>query len=88
MVSKLKEQNITIKENFRRIGIGITGWADILVDLNLSYIDNKSLKLAEKVMKNDCWCMPWWIYKTWKEKDPLNLWSIQNGLNQNKNRGI
>lgn len=45
------EQNDTIKKKFRRIGIGIVGWADLLVDMEMSYNDPESLKLAEKIMK-------------------------------------
>jgi len=47
----IKEQNTAIKKNFRRIGIGVTGWADVLVDFNIPYNDNQAFKFAQKVMK-------------------------------------
>lgn len=53
----LKEQRETIK-NFRRIGIGVVGWAEVLVDMEIAYGDPQALKLAEKIMKvikDACW---------------------------------
>ncbi|MBN1169371.1 vitamin B12-dependent ribonucleotide reductase [Candidatus Woesebacteria bacterium] len=35
----------------RRVGLGIGGWADMLVDLNIAYDSEEALKLGEKVMR-------------------------------------
>ena len=35
----------------RRIGLGVGGWADMLIDLNIPYDTQEALDLAEKVMK-------------------------------------
>ena len=35
----------------RRIGLGVGGWADMLIDLNIPYDSQEALDLAEKVMK-------------------------------------
>lgn len=37
--------------NSRRIGLGIGGWSDMLVDLGIPFDSDEALKLAEKVMK-------------------------------------
>ncbi len=37
--------------NTRRIGLGIGGWADMLISLGIPYDSDEAMKLAEKIMK-------------------------------------
>ncbi len=46
----LTEVAKTVRGN-RKIGLGVMGWADMLVKLGVSYGSKKSIKMAEEVMK-------------------------------------
>lgn len=39
-----------VSKAIRRIGLGVMGWADLLIKLNIKYDSNEALMLAEKVM--------------------------------------
>ncbi|MBN1331841.1 adenosylcobalamin-dependent ribonucleoside-diphosphate reductase [Candidatus Dojkabacteria bacterium] len=66
----VKEQTKNIR-SFRRLGIGIVGWAEILVDLGLPYNDPRAFKLAEKVSKTIADACHDESMKIGKEKGPF-----------------
>ncbi|MEM3841321.1 MAG: adenosylcobalamin-dependent ribonucleoside-diphosphate reductase, partial [Candidatus Micrarchaeaceae archaeon] len=44
------EQIDKVSKSIRRIGLGVMGWADMLIKLRIKYDSNEALALAEKVM--------------------------------------
>ncbi|MDP3918596.1 MAG: adenosylcobalamin-dependent ribonucleoside-diphosphate reductase [Nanoarchaeota archaeon] len=60
----------------RKIGLGVMGWADMLVALSMPYDSDKSIKLAKEVMK---------FIKNTAEKESENL-SREKGFFKNINK--
>lgn len=46
-LSQIRQTSLSI----RRIGLGVGGWADMLIDLQIPYDSQEALDLAEKIMK-------------------------------------
>lgn len=81
-LEKVRQTTLAI----RRIGLGLGGWADLLIGLEIPYDSEEALKLARKVMK---------IIKTQtvvkseelaKEKGYFPLWPVSIYKNQNPRR--
>lgn len=58
----------------RRIGLGVGGWADMLVDLNIPYDSQEALELAEKIMKTIQETAVLESERLAKERGPFPLW--------------
>jgi ribonucleoside-diphosphate reductase alpha chain len=65
----------TVRLN-RRIGLGVMGWADLLLQMGLAYDSDEGVKLAEKVMKHvqeQSWIAS---EELAKEKTPFPRWKL------------
>lgn len=60
----------------RRIGLGIGGWADMLVELQIAYDSELALKLGEKVMKTIQNASIEASQELAKQRGPFPLWPI------------
>lgn len=60
----------------RRIGLGVGGWADMLIDLNIPYDSEEALVLAEKIMKVVQKEAEAESTELAKERRPFPLWPI------------
>jgi len=75
-----------ISLSVRRIGLGVGGWADMLIDLEIPYDSEEALALAEKLMKvvhNEA------VSETEelaKERGPFPFWSESIYKNKNPRR--
>ena len=60
----------------RRIGLGVGGWADMLVELGIPYESGEALTLAEKVMKTIQNEAETETIELAKERGPFPLWPV------------
>jgi ribonucleoside-diphosphate reductase alpha chain len=66
----------------RRIGLGVGGWADLLIDLSIAYDSEEALKLGEKVMRTIQKTAVKESEKLAKERGAFPLW--QESIYKNK----
>ena len=62
--------------NIRRIGLGVGGWADMLVALGIPYDSNEAMDLAEKIMKTIEKEAVTESRNLAKERGPFLLWPV------------
>jgi len=60
----------------RRIGLGIGGWADMLIELGIAYDSEEALKLAEKIIKYVDSVALDETQKLALEREPFYLWPV------------
>lgn len=74
----------------RRIGLGIGGWADLLIELGIPYASTEALKLAEKIMKTINSEAVAESEQLAKERGPFPLWpiSIYKGRSPRRNSTV
>jgi ribonucleoside-diphosphate reductase alpha chain len=70
----------------RRIGLGVGGWADMLIQLGIPYDSSEALLLAEKVMKTIQDSAVEESRDLAKEREPFPLWSQSIYKNQKPRR--
>lgn len=70
----------------RRIGLGIGGWADLLVELEIPYDSEEALELAEKVMKTILDESVREDRVLAKERGPFPLWHLSVYKNEEPRR--
>ncbi|HJX59269.1 ribonucleoside-diphosphate reductase, adenosylcobalamin-dependent [Candidatus Woesebacteria bacterium RBG_19FT_COMBO_47_8] len=60
----------------RRVGLGVGGWADMLVALGIAYDSEKALSLAEKIMKTVQQEAEAETIELARERGPFPLWPV------------
>lgn len=70
----------------RRIGLGVGGWADMLVELGIPYDSEDALKLASKVMKTVQDEAVTTTRELAKERGPFPLWPVSIYKNKESRR--
>jgi len=70
----------------RRIGLGVGGWADMLIDLGIPYDSDEAVKLGEKVMKTIQEEAVSASQEIAKERGPFPLWPVSIYKNEKPRR--
>lgn len=70
----------------RRIGLGIGGWADMLIELGIPYDSDEAIKLGEKVMKTIKEEAISTSQELAKERGPFPLWPVSIYKNEKPRR--
>jgi ribonucleoside-diphosphate reductase alpha chain len=65
----------------RRIGLGVGGWADMLIDLSIPYDSEEALKLGAKIMKTIQDEAELETKELARERGPFPLWPVSNYKN-------
>lgn len=60
----------------RRVGLGVGGWADMLIDLDIPYDSQEALDLAEKIMKTVQTAAVFESENLAKERGAFPLWPV------------
>ena len=70
----------------RRIGLGIGGWADMLIELGISYDSDEAIKLGEKIMKTIQEEAIGVSQKLAEERGPFPFWPVSIYKNEKPRR--